>query len=106
MVIHFFWDAMKDNSESEDFNATVQEIAGGLILPPFFPFTHKDCDKLDPACNFHSDFILKLIATAHLSKTTSAIDVQLLETTRLQKGFDMECIVALVAAAVKFYCVI
>ena len=106
MVIHFFWDAMKDDSESEDFNATVQEIAGELILPPSFPFTHKDCDKLDPACNFRSDFILKLITTAHLSKTTSAIDVQSLETTRLQKGFGMECIVALVAAVVKFYCVV
>lgn len=97
---------MKDDSESEDFNATVQEIVGELILPPSFPFTHKDCDKLDPARNFHSDFILKLITTAHLSKTTSAIDVQSLETTRLQKGFGMECIVALAAAVVKFYCVV
>ncbi|KAF8550640.1 hypothetical protein OG21DRAFT_1524998 [Imleria badia] len=101
MVIHFFWEIIKDNVKSEDSKAMAREIARQLISPPHFPFTHEDCDDLDPACNFHSDFILKLIATAHLGKIASAVDIQSLEMAKLQKGYGMECIVALAAAALE-----
>lgn len=111
MAIHFFWEIVKGNasadseSESEDSNATVREVAGQLIAPPHFPFTHEDCDDLDPTRNFRSDFILKLIATAHLSKTISAIDIKSLGTARLQQGHGMECVIALAAAAVIISCI-
>jgi len=104
MAIHFFWELAKVHAESTDPNAVVREVAGDLISPPHFPFTHEDCDELDPARNFRSEFILKLIATAHLSKTTSAVDVQSLEMAKLRKGYGLECVVALAAAAVKFSC--
>lgn len=101
MAIHFFWETfIKDSTESEDPNVTIQAVAEELISLPSFPFTHEDCEKLDPARNFRSSFILKLVATAHLSKTISAIDVQSLDTVKLQKGYGMECVVALAAAAV------
>ncbi|KAH0831316.1 hypothetical protein J3R83DRAFT_13962 [Lanmaoa asiatica] len=48
------------------------------------------------------NFILKLIATTHLSKTVGAINIQSLETVKLQKGYGMECVIALAAAAVIF----
>lgn len=100
MAVHFFWEVAKTHAELTDPNEVVREVAGDLISPPHFTFTHEDCDELDPTRNFRSDFILKLIATAHLSKTTSAIDVQSLETAKLRKGYGLECVVALAAAAV------
>ena len=100
MAIHFFWEVVKIHAESTDPNKVIQEVARDLISPPHFPFTHEDCDELDPTHNFRSDFILKLIVTAHLSKTTSAIDVQSLQTAKLRKGYGLECVVALTAATV------
>ncbi|KAF8545840.1 hypothetical protein OG21DRAFT_1528222 [Imleria badia] len=87
MVLHFFWEIIKDDAELKDPNAMVQEIAKQLISPPHFPFTHEDY------------FILKLIATTHLSKTITAVDIQSLETAKLEEGYGTECVVTLVAAA-------
>ncbi|KAH0835022.1 hypothetical protein J3R83DRAFT_10758 [Lanmaoa asiatica] len=102
MIIHFFWEILKGNPDSKESNTTIRDLAGHFISPPYFPFTHEDCDELDPARNFRSDFILKLISTAHLSKTISAANVQSLETAKLKKGYGMECVVALAAAAANF----
>ncbi|KAH0835465.1 hypothetical protein J3R83DRAFT_9104 [Lanmaoa asiatica] len=86
MVVHFFWEIIKDDVALKDPSGLVREIAKQLISPPYFPFTHEDCDNMDPTRNFRSDFILKLIATAHLSKTVSAVDIQSLETGEAAKG--------------------
>ncbi|KAG9312033.1 hypothetical protein JVU11DRAFT_7311 [Chiua virens] len=83
MIVHFFWEVIKNISEMVNSNATIKEIAECLIAPPHFRFMHEDYDHPDSACNFHSQFILKLIASAHLSKTTSAIDIPSLSTAKL-----------------------
>ena len=57
-------------------------------------------------CNFHSNFIIKLIANAHLSKTLCAVDVPSLGTAVLQKGYGMESTIALALAVVKFSCTV
>ena len=101
MIIHFFWEIVKDAKESEDSNTMIRQIAAHFVSPPHFPFTHEDCDNLDPTRNFRSDFILKLIATAHLSKTFGAIDIQSLGIANLKKGYGTESIDGLAAAAVK-----
>lgn len=107
MVIHYFWELMKHASmASEASNALVQQIAMHLISPPHFPFTHEDCDNLNPTRNFRSDFIIKLVANAHLSKTLHAATVQSLGTAALQKGYGMESVIALASAAVKFSCTV
>ncbi|KAG9310921.1 hypothetical protein JVU11DRAFT_8791 [Chiua virens] len=105
MIVHFFWEVIKNISETVDSNAAIKEIAERLIAPPHFHFTHEDYDHPDSAHNFRSQFILKLIASAHLSKTTSAIDVPSLSIAKLQKGYGMECVIALAAAAVQFHCI-
>ena len=63
---------------------------------------HEDCDNLNPTCNFHSDFIIKLVANAHFSKILHAVDVPSLRTAVLQKSYGMESVIAIVSAAVKF----
>ncbi|KAH0832918.1 hypothetical protein J3R83DRAFT_11883 [Lanmaoa asiatica] len=104
IITHFFWEIVKGNPDSEDSNAAIRDIAKHFISPPQFPFTHEDCDKLDPAQNFCSEFILKLISTVHLSKMISAVDIESLGTAKLKKGYGMECTVALAAAVVKLSC--
>ena len=79
----------------------IRQIAAHFVSPPHFLFIHEDCDNLDPTRNFHSDFILKLIVTTHLSKTFGAIDIQSLGIPNLKKGYGTESIVGLAAAAVK-----
>ncbi|KAF8431065.1 hypothetical protein L210DRAFT_861645 [Boletus edulis BED1] len=101
MVIHFFWEIVKDNAELESSNGMIHEIAEYLISPPHFPFMHEDCDDPNPARNFRSDFILKLVGTAHLSKITGAVDIPSLGTAELKKGYGMECVIALAAAALE-----
>lgn len=106
MAIHYFWEMIKESTESESSNALVRQIAAHLISPPDFPFTHEDCDDLNPSRNFRSDFIIKLIANAHLSKTFHAVDIPSLGTAKLQQGYDMESVIGLAAAAVKLSCAI
>ncbi|KAG9309104.1 hypothetical protein JVU11DRAFT_10991 [Chiua virens] len=109
MVIHYFWEMIKSNAESELANTfrdilpsmLVREIATHLISLPHFPFTHEDCDNPNPTCNFRSDFIITLIANAHLSKTLCAVDVTSLGTAMLQKGYGMESVIALASTALE-----
>ncbi|KAG6374966.1 hypothetical protein JVT61DRAFT_3732 [Boletus reticuloceps] len=101
MVIHFLWEIIKDDAELESSNGMIHEIAEYLISPPHFPFMHEDCDDPNPMCNFCSDFILKLVGTAHLSKITGAVDIPSLGTAELKKGYGMEYVIALAAAALE-----
>ena len=103
MVIHYFWEMIKGTSTgSESSNTLIQQIATHLISPPHFPFTHEDCDNPNPTRNFRSDFIIKLVANTHLSKTLRAVDVPSLGTATLQKGYGMESVIVLASAAVNF----
>ncbi|KAI6013171.1 hypothetical protein PISMIDRAFT_10964 [Pisolithus microcarpus 441] len=75
------------------------EVASQLLED--YIFIREDMDEPNHARNFHSHFILQLVANAHLSKVSDALDIPALHTQELLEGYQMDSVIALATAALK-----
>ncbi|KAI6037329.1 hypothetical protein PISMIDRAFT_47588, partial [Pisolithus microcarpus 441] len=75
------------------------EVASQLLED--YIFICEDMDEPNHARNFCSHFILQLVANAHLSKVSDALDIPALHTQELLEGYHMDSVIALATAALE-----